>query len=163
MNDLFTIVTHPTPSLRERSVDVDPAEITTPAFQAYLDKLTRTMIVKDGVGIASPQVGINKRVIVVMMNGKTECYINPEILKVSDAMIEDEEGCLSVPGIYGLVDRHKRIRVRATNRHGRTQELDLHAFPAIVFQHEIDHLNGILFIDKMKKETHNLNHSSSSL
>jgi peptide deformylase len=163
MKDLFSIVTHPAPSLRERSVEVDPTDITTPEFQAYLDKLTHTMIVKDGVGIASPQVGINKRVIVVMMNGKTECYINPEILKVSEAMIEDEEGCLSVPGIYGMVDRHKRIRVRATTRHGRTQEFDLHAFPAIVFQHEIDHLNGVLFIDKMKKETHNLNHAPSSL
>ncbi len=148
---LFDIVTHPAASLRERSVEVDPREITTPEFQAYLDTLTHTMLVKDGVGIASPQVGQNIRAIVVQLNNVTECYINPEILKTSEAMIEGEEGCLSVPGVYGMVDRHKRITVRALNRHGRTVELDLRQFPAVVFQHEIDHLNGILFIDKMKR------------
>lgn len=150
---LFEIVTNPTPSLRERSVEVDTKEITTPEFQAYLDALTETMLVKDGVGIASPQVGRNIRAIVVNIDNKIECYINPEIAKVSEAMIEGEEGCLSVPGIYGLVDRHKRITVRAINRHGRRVELDLRNFPAVVFQHEIDHLNGILFIDKMKQKT----------
>lgn len=148
---LFDIVTHPAASLRERSVEVDPREITTPEFQAYLDALTHTMLVKDGVGIASPQVGRNIRAIVVQLNNVTECYINPEILKTSEAMIEGEEGCLSVPGVYGMVDRHKRITVRALNRHGRTVELDLRQFPAVVFQHEIDHLNGVLFIDKMKR------------
>jgi peptide deformylase len=148
---LFDIVTHPAASLRERSVEVDPREITTPEFQAYLDALTHTMLVKDGVGIASPQVGRNIRAIAVQLNNVTECYINPEILKSSEAMIEGEEGCLSVPGVYGMVDRHKRITVRALNRHGRTVELDLRQFPAVVFQHEIDHLNGILFIDKMKR------------
>ncbi len=148
---LFDIVTHPAPSLRERSVEVDPREITTPEFQAYLDILTNTMLVKDGVGIASPQVGRNIRAIVVQINNVTECYMNPEIIKASEAMIEGEEGCLSVPGIYGMVDRHKRITVRALNRHGRSVELDLRQFPAVVFQHEIDHLNGVLFIDKMKR------------
>lgn len=150
---LFEIVTNPTPSLRERSAEVDPKEITTPEFQAYLDALTETMLVKDGVGIASPQVGRNIRAIVVNIDNKIECYINPEITKVSAAMIEGEEGCLSVPGIYGLVDRHKRITVRALTRHGRRVELDLRNFPAVVFQHEIDHLNGVLFIDKMKQKT----------
>lgn len=148
--NLFEILTNPTPSLRERSVEVDPKEITTPEFQTYLDTLTRTMLVKDGVGIASPQVGRNIRVIVVQLDQTSECYINPEITKVSEALIESEEGCLSVPGIYGLVERHKRVTVRALNRHGRRVELDLRNFPAIVFQHEIDHLNGVLFIDKIK-------------
>lgn len=150
---LFDIVTHPTPSLRDRSVEVDPREITTPEFQAYLDALTHTMLVKDGVGIASPQVGRNIRAIVININDTIECYINPEIVKTSEAMQEGEEGCLSVPGIYGLVDRHKRITVHALNRHGRRVEMDLRNFPAVVFQHEIDHLNGVLFIDKMKQAT----------
>lgn len=148
--NLFEIVTNPTPSLRERSVEVDPKEITTPEFQTYLDTLTHTMLVKDGVGIASPQVGRNIRAIVVQLDQVSECYMNPEITKVSEALIESEEGCLSVPGIYGLVERHKRVTVRALNRHGRRVELDLRNFPAIVFQHEIDHLNGVLFIDKIK-------------
>ena len=152
--ELFSLVTHPSPSLRERSLAVDQAEITTSAFQAYLDRLSQTMIIKDGIGIASPQVGINKRVIVVLFNDQAECFINPEILKSSQELVEGEEGCLSVPGVYGLVDRSKRIRVRATDRHGRTREFDVRHLPATVFQHEIDHLNGILFIDKMKKRTH---------
>ncbi len=150
--DLFEIVKHPTPSLRERSTEVDPAEITTPEFQAYLDRLAATMLVKDGVGIASPQVGRNIRVIVVLMDDMPTCFINPEITKTSVAMQESEEGCLSVPNVYGLVERHYRITVKALNRHGRRVELDLRHFPAIVFQHEIDHLDGILFIDKMKGE-----------
>ena len=152
--ELFSLVTHPTPSLRERSLAVDQAEITTSAFQAYLDRLSQTMIIKDGIGIASPQVGINKRVIVVLWGDQAECFINPEILKSSQELVEGEEGCLSVPGVYGLVDRSKRIRVRATDRHGRTHEFDVRHLPATVFQHEIDHLNGILFIDKMKTRTH---------
>ena len=151
MSDTFSIVTIPTPSLRERSVEVDVAEITTPAFQAYLDKLSRTMHVSDGVGIASPQVGKNIRVIVVHIQHKTETYINPVITKKSDTMIESEEGCLSVPKKYGLVTRHKKVTVEAINRHGKRVVLDLKGFPAIVFQHEIDHLDGILFIDKATK------------
>ena len=152
--ELFSLVTHPSPSLRERSLAVDQAEITTSAFQAYLDRLSQTMMIKDGIGIASPQVGINKRVIVVLFNDQAECFINPEILKSSQELVEGEEGCLSVPGVYGLVLRAKRIRVRATDRHGRTREFDARHLPATVFQHEIDHLNGILFIDKMTARTH---------
>ena len=150
--ELFEIVKHPAPSLRERSVEVDPAEITTPAFQAFLDKLAATMLVKDGVGIASPQIGRNIRAIVVCVDEEPVCFINPKIIKTSSTMIESEEGCLSVPNVYGLVERHRRIKLEALNRHGRRVELDQRNFPAIVFQHEIDHLDGILFIDKMKGE-----------
>lgn len=148
--ELFSIVTHPAPSLRVRSQEIDPAEVTTPAFQAYLDQLTETMYVKDGIGIASPQVGRNIRAIVCVLDDEPVCFINPIITKRSEALIESEEGCLSVPGIYGMVERSKRITVEALNRHGRRIELDLRNFQAIVLQHEIDHLDGILFIDKMK-------------
>ena len=152
--EAFSILTHPTPSLRERSVEVDVQEITTPTFQAYLDQLIHTMTIKDGVGIASPQVGVNKRVIIVLHNGTIDAYINPEITKHSPVMVEDEEGCLSVPGIYGMVDRHKRVSVQAINRHGRRIDLDVRNLSAAVFQHEVDHLDGVLFIDKMKRQTH---------
>lgn len=150
--ELFEIVKHPTPSLRERSVEVSPSEITTPEFQAYLDKLSATMLVKDGVGIASPQVGNNIRVIVVLMDDQPTCFINPELSKLSTGMIDGEEGCLSVPNVYGIVERHKRVTLKALNRHGRRIEMELRNFPAVVVQHEIDHLDGILFIDKMKQE-----------
>ncbi len=149
--ELFSIVTHPAASLRVRSQEIDPAEVTTPAFQAYLDQLTETMHVKDGIGIASPQVGRNIRAVVCVLDGEAICLINPVITKASEARIESEEGCLSVPGVYGMVERHKRITVEALNRHGRRIELDLRNFSAIVVQHEIDHLDGILFIDKMEQ------------
>ena len=144
----FQIVTEPTKSLRERSRELSVDEITTPEFQQYLDRLTHTMFVADGVGIASPQVGRNVRAIVVNMPKGAECFLNPEIIKASTGMTDSEEGCLSVPGKFGIVPRHKKVTVRALNRHGRRIEFDAKNFPAIIFQHEIDHLDGILFIDK---------------
>ena len=151
MSDVFPIVTIPTPSLRERSVEIAVEDIKTPEFQAYLDKLVRTMFVADGVGIASPQIGRNIRAIVVNTGAHPECYMNPVITKSSETMVESEEGCLSVPKQYGLVSRHKKITVEAITRHGKRVVLDLKGFPAIVFQHEINHLDGILFIDKAFK------------
>ncbi len=151
MSDVFPIVTLPTPSLRERSVELRVEDITTPEFQAFLDKLVRTMFVADGVGIASPQVGRNIRAIVVNTGARPECYLNPVITKTSETMVESEEGCLSVPKQYGIVSRHKKVTIEAINRHGKRVILDLKGFPAIVFQHEIDHLDGILFIDKATK------------
>lgn len=147
----FPLVTIPTPSLRERSRELEVAEIVTPEFQDYLDRLAYTMQVSDGVGIASPQVGKNIRAIVVNIDHRAQCFMNPEILKASSAMIESEEGCLSVPGHYGIVDRHKKVTVRALDRHGRKVEFDARNFPATIFQHEVDHLDGILFIDKAKR------------
>ncbi|MCE9586263.1 peptide deformylase [Candidatus Uhrbacteria bacterium] len=146
--ETFPIVKDPTPSLRQRSREVEVSEIQTPEFQVYLDKLARTMIVEDGVGIASPQVGRNIRAIVVNMPKGPECFMNPEIVKKSEAMEASDEGCLSVPGKYGVVQRHKKVTLRALNRHGRRVQFEAKAFPAIIFQHEIDHLDGILFIDK---------------
>lgn len=151
MIEAFQIVTIPTLSLRERSQEVSVEMITTPEFQGFLDQLVYTMRVSDGVGIASPQVGKNVRVIVVNTGAQPECYMNPVITKQSETMVESEEGCLSVPGKYGLVPRHKKVTVEAINRHGKRVVLDLKGFPAIVFQHEIDHLDGILFIDKATK------------
>ena len=76
--------------------------------------------------------------------------MNPEITKKSEATVDSDEGCLSVPEKYGVVQRHKKISLRALNRHGRRIEFEAKAFPAIIFQHEIDHLDGVLFIDKAK-------------
>lgn len=149
--DIFPVLTDGAPSLRERSREIEVSEILTPDFQAFLDKLVRTMIAEDGVGIAAPQIGKNIRAIVVNMPHGPECFMNPEFIKTSEAMVDSEEGCLSVPGKFGMVKRHKKATLRAINRHGRSIEMELKAFPAIVFQHEIDHLNGILFIDKADK------------
>lgn len=149
----FEIVTVPTASLREPSRDVTVEEIQTPDFQQFLDRLIVTMYEKDGVGIAAPQVGNNIRAIVINPSGTPECFMNPEIIKSSEAMEDSEEGCLSVPKTFGIVKRHRKITVRALNRHGRKVELEAKNFHAIVLQHEIDHTNGILFVDKAEKIT----------
>lgn len=151
---MLPILTLPAPSLRERSRALSSDEIGTQEFQLFLDDLIRTMIAADGVGIASPQVGRNVRAIVVRMPQGPTCFLNPEIKKKSTTMIDSEEACLSVPGLYGLVRRHKRISGEALDRHGRRVELSCRDFPAIVLQHEIDHLDGILFIDKALKTAH---------
>ena len=164
---MFEVVKLPTKTLRERSVEVDPKEITTPEFQAYLDELIETMFAEDGVGIASPQIGRNIRAIVVNY-GKhgPDCYINPVMTKASETKVSSEEGCLSVYNedgttkIWGEVERHRKITVKALNRLGREVTLELRDFPAIVMQHEIDHLDGILFVDKAK-DTHTHDHGHS--
>jgi peptide deformylase len=149
MKQPLTILIHPTPSLHERSAEVDPKTIGTPEFQAYLDVLTETMYSADGIGLAAPQVGRNERIIVVNTGGKGVAFINPEIIKRSDAMIQSEEGCLSVPKKWGVVERNKKVTIKALDRHNRVVEFERKGLDAIIFQHEIDHLDGILFIDKI--------------
>ncbi len=144
----LSIVTLPAPSLRERSVEVAPAAIGTPEFQEFIDRLTDAMFEYDGVGIAAPQVGRNIRVFIANEKGGPRAYINPVITEMSEKTVDSEEGCLSVPGVWGVVPRAKRIKLKALDRHGRTIEIDAKNFPAIILQHEFDHLEGILFVDK---------------
>ncbi len=143
-----------TPSLRQRSQELEVKEITTPKFQNYLDALILKMIGARGVGLASPQIGKNIRAVVVQPEPTVDplVLINPVITKKSEALLESEEGCFSVPNTYGLVKRHKKVTVQALNRHGRRIEFEVKNFPAFVVQHEIDHLDGILFIDKAEKK-----------
>lgn len=146
----FEIVKHPNPVLRKRAEDFDVSLIKTPDFQAFCDQFGETMK-KDGVGLAAPQIGLSQRIISVLENGEPHIYINPEILKSSSAIQESEEGCLSIPGVWGIVDRAKSVRIGAYDRRGRRIEFNVSNFLATVFQHEIDHLDGILFIDKAKR------------
>ena len=108
----------------------------------------------EGVGIAAPQVGISRRMVAVQRFDKAgepfEFYINPEIVSASDDVTEGPEGCLSVDGVRGSVARSRRIELRyRTERFADTTET-VEGFTAVIFQHEIDHLDGILFIDRMK-------------
>jgi peptide deformylase len=154
MQDIdWKILTHPNPELRHRSGEVDIREITTPEFQEFADAFAAFMVTSDGIGLAAPQIGLKKRIIAVAEQDRIGIFVNPEIIKKSEALQEFEEGCLSVPNVYGTVERSKRIRVRAIDRHGRKTEFDVSGFRATVFQHEIDHLDGVLFIDKVKKIT----------
>lgn len=149
----YPIITYPTPSLKEKSFDVDLKDIATKDFQDYLDKMVKTMKVEDGIGLASPQIGINKRVVVCTFGRDVEILLNPKIVKSYDTTIDTEEGCLSIPNVFGVVTRPKRVLLEAFNRHGRQVKYDLKKLNAVVAQHEIDHLNGILFIDRMNKLT----------
>lgn len=145
------ILTNPNPILRERSREISIAEIKTDAMQKFFADLIKTMRVEDGVGIAAPQVGKNIRVIVVSTKTGPAVFVNPEITFRSIKKIKGEEGCLSVPGIYGIVERFKEIKVTALDKNGNEIIPDTDGFMSIVFQHEIDHIDGILFIDRAKK------------
>jgi len=102
-----------------------------------------------GIGLAAPQIGILKRIIIVYLNEKFETFINPEFKILDNKMIEDEEGCLSVYSIKTSVKRPKKIKVIAKNLKGEDIELEVEEMLARIFMHEIDHLDGILFIDHL--------------
>lgn len=149
MPDVFNIVTFREPSIRERSVEVPLEKVTTKEFQDFLEKFLRTFdSQKNAAGLAAPQCGVNQRVVIIQVGVDPKIMINPEISKTSTVLAETEEGCFSVPGVFGLVTRPKRASVKFIDRHGRRAELDLKKIEAVAIQHEIDHLDGILFVDK---------------
>jgi peptide deformylase len=124
---------------------------------ALVDDMTAVMRAANGVGLAAPQVGVLERVIVVETvqdedepgSGKFYAIINPEIVRASQEMADGVEGCLSVPGYVGEVNRHQAITVQGQNLKGRKVRVKAQDFLARAFQHEIDHLEGELFIDKL--------------
>lgn len=150
MAKILKIITHPNPILRKKSKDIDLEEIKKPEFQKLCNDMVLTMKEKDGVGLAAPQIGKNIRIIIVNTKEGTICAINPKITKKSLIKEWDEEGCLSVPETFGKVRRHKNITCCFIDQSGNKTEIDAKGFMARIFQHEIDHLDGILFIDKAK-------------
>ena len=145
------LVTLPNAQLRRRSEEVNPADIDKPEFQAWLDDLVHTMYKADGIGIAASQVGRNIRVFVAVDKDAPHIVINPVLVKKSWRMEDGEEGCLSVPGKYGVVRRYGAFKVRGLDRRGEKIVLDARGFFARVLQHELDHCDGVLFIDRAKK------------
>ncbi len=127
----------------------EPVNTITPELLAILDEMVPMLKEHRGVGLAAPQIGIGKRFFVMDPGDKLRKVINPEILKTGSAFAEMEEGCLSVPGIHKKVRRPRRITVRYTNEAGELIEEELKDYPARVFMHEYDHLEGILFVDKV--------------
>lgn len=113
-----------------------------------LDDMLDTMYEADGVGLAAPQVGILKRIVVIDVGEGPVELINPEILEESGEQIR-AEGCLSIPGIYGEVKRPERLLVKALDRNGKEQRIEATGMLAIAMCHEIDHLDGILFEDRV--------------
>lgn len=128
------------------------------ALQALWDDMFETMTDAKGLGLAAPQIGLGWQVMVASVpvdeaNPEAErehfALANPELLWVSIDLEEGQEGCLSIPGLYGDVDRHLEIRVRALGRNGRTRIVEASGLAARVLQHEIDHLNGVLFTERI--------------
>ncbi|MFA5130956.1 MAG: peptide deformylase [Patescibacteria group bacterium] len=151
------ILTHPNPILRQKSDALELAEIMKPEFQTLLLDMAETMMKKDGAGLAAPQIGKNIRAIVVLKDEKPLFLINPQITKKSWAREIEEEGCLSVLNekgeiIYAPVERHKKINCIYFDAKGQKQKLAAEKLFARVIQHEIDHLDGILFIDRLVKK-----------
>ena len=144
------------PVLRRPARPLDKSEIKSPLFQKLVDDMIETMHEYHGVGLAGPQVHEGLRLFVAMLDDEPDpksealVIINPEITPMSDAKGEEWEGCLSIPDIRGMVPRHVDINVRALDRHGKVLDLRLKNFPARVVQHETDHLDGVLFFDRMR-------------
>lgn len=143
------------PEIRAQSTEIDPEEIQTPEMQSFFDDLIDAMERFDGIGIAAPQVGHTVQAIIIHHQyapyspdpNEHMVLVNPRIVSTSERRNTKEEGCLSVPGKYGPIERWTKIRVKALDRNGNQLDLKLKGWPARVMQHEIDHLNGTLYVD----------------
>ncbi len=143
------------PVLRLVAKPVEPAQIATAGFQRFCDDLLMTMDEYDGTGLAAPQVHVSLRVAVLALDAdrEPEFLINPIIIPVGDELGSMMEGCLSIDGLRARVHRPRQIRVRALDRQGKPKAYLLRGFPAIVTQHECDHLDGVLFVDRCDPRT----------
>ena len=134
--------------LRKRCREVDEVN---DRIRMILDDMVETMKDADGVGLAAPQVGIMRRMFVAEPQpGEIYYFVNPEITEKTGAQ-EGQEGCLSVPGYSGLVERPEKIAIKGLDRDGKPQEYVFEGFEAVVMCHEYDHLDGILYVDKAKE------------
>ena len=153
---LRKIVTLPDPVLRRKAKPVTKFD---KDLQILIDDMVETMREAPGVGLAAPQIGLSERLIVIEYHEREEdeddeeapkkvwAVVNPEIVKASEEKLMGVEGCLSIPGLLGEVERHAEVQVRGLNRHGKPMKIKAKGWLARIFQHEIDHLNGVLFPD----------------
>lgn len=160
---LRTIIGPDNPALRRKARPVDNLRDT--ALQQLIDDMIETMREAPGVGLAAPQVAVGQRVAVIEYGELPEdappdaeppepklyVIINPEIIDRSEELVDGAEGCLSIPGFAGNVLRHETVVVRAFNRRGQKVKIRARGWLARIFQHEIDHLDGVLFIDRASK------------
>lgn len=146
---MLPILEFPDPRLRTKAVAVDTAQIAAADFQRLLDDMFETMYVAPGIGLAASQVDVHQRFMVIDVSEEKnapQVFINPEIVARDGDQVY-QEGCLSVPGIYADVTRANRITVRYLERDGQPCELDVDGLLAVCIQHEMDHLDGKLFVD----------------
>ena len=148
MAKILPIVKHPNAVLRRKAKAVHLKLLANPAIQTLIDDMAATMWEADGVGIAAPQIGESVRIVIITSGREAVPLINPRILYRSLRRETLEEGCLSVPGFYGSVKRAWSIHVTAYTRAGKKIKFKAEGLPARIVQHEIDHINGILYIDR---------------
>ena len=150
---LREILIEPNKILREKSVKVEQVD---KDLQTLMDDMLETMYAAPGIGLAAIQVGVPKRVIVLDLAKKDSpknpmCFVNPEIIEKSKTNSTYEEGCLSVPGQFAEIDRPDKCYIKYLDYHGQPQEIRADGMLATCIQHEMDHLEGILFIDYLSK------------
>ncbi len=155
---LRTIITPENPVLRKKAIKVTSFDAN---FQKLVDDMVETLAAAPGVGLAAPQIGVSQRLIVIRLpedkeeygenSDKTFVVANPKIIKTSKKIVEGTEGCLSIPGFLGEVDRHETVVVTGQDRNGKDFRVKADGWFARIFQHEIDHLEGILYIDRTDK------------
>jgi len=146
------ILINPDKKLRRISQAVDLTTLGTAKMKKLICDMKETMLVKDGLGLAAPQIDVPLRIITINTKDGVIVFINPEIIQKSIGKESEEEGCLSVPGIYAKVKRSKKILLKVCLEDGESAEIEAKGLMARVFQHEIDHLDGVLFIDKQLKK-----------
>jgi peptide deformylase len=154
------IVTVGHPVLRQRAEEIDPAEVGSPEVQGLVDDLIDTMRAANGAGIAANQIGVPRRVATIEVTSNPRypykppipltVVINPVIEPLDDEVVEINEGCLSVPNLRGNVFRHVNVRVRYLDRDGQAHQEVRRGLTAGTFQHELDHLDGMLFLDRVQ-------------
>ncbi|MEQ8814347.1 MAG: peptide deformylase [Thalassobaculum sp.] len=155
---ILPIIWAPDPVLKTKC---KPVEAVDDEVRRLVDDMLATMYAAPGVGLAAPQIGVEKRVIVVDVAGKDEkpqpiALINPEITWASDDTQVYEEGCLSLPEMYADVERPARVKVRYLDRDGARQEIEGDGLMAVCLQHEIDHIDGVLFVDRISALKRNM-------
>lgn len=143
------------PTLRQTADPVDLAQLAAPEFQQLIDDMIETMHEAEGVGLAAPQIGLGRQLFVYLHfddGGEAEekVLVNPAIEPEKGNMVEDWEGCLSIPDLHGLVPRHPAVWVHGYDRRGQAVKYRADGLNARILQHEFDHLNGIVFLDRMR-------------
>lgn len=141
------------PVLRKIAAPVDPRDIKSPSFQQLIDDMFETMLAEPGIGLAAPQVSQSVQLVVMECEGEggfpRTVLINPTIVYYGPQQVENWEGCLSVDGLRGKVIRPSVVRVQALDRDGRPQDIEASGLYAVCIQHEMDHLIGKVFLDRM--------------
>ncbi len=151
MANILEILKEPHPLLREKTAEVKETQFGSAEFLELVKTMKETMKTARGVGLAANQVGQNLRLFVAEVENKSYVVANPRITKTSAKTVPMEEGCLSAPGVWGVVERPESVEIEGRNQFGKKIKIKAKGLLARVFQHEIDHLDGILFIDKANR------------